>query len=83
MKELHNFELACLKKMKESKEKHFGCLATFCFGTSTMLYHTTGCVVRHENTRRSMVLFFPLLIYAQPNLDLENTFSGFLDLFWC
>jgi len=39
------------KKKKKKKEKHFGHLATFWFGTFVMLYSTTGCVVRHENTR--------------------------------
>jgi len=47
----HKFELARLKK-KKKKEKHFGRLATFWFSTFTMLFSTTGCVVRHENTRR-------------------------------
>jgi len=51
MKESQNFEPARLKK-KKKKEKHFGSLATFWFGTFTMLFHTTGCVVRHENIRR-------------------------------
>jgi len=41
-------ELARLKK----KEKHFGRLATFWFGTFAMPFSATGCVVRHENTRR-------------------------------
>jgi len=50
MKESHKFELARLKKKK--KEKQFGLLATFWFGTFAMLFSTTGCVVRHENTRR-------------------------------
>jgi len=50
VKESHKFELAHLKKKK--KEKHFGCLVTFWFGTFTKLFGATGCVVRHENTRR-------------------------------
>jgi len=50
MKEYHKFELACLKKKK--KEKHFGHLASFWFGTFAMLFNATGCVVRCENTRR-------------------------------
>jgi len=45
------FELARLKK-KKKKAKHFGRLATFWFGTFAMLFSATGCVVRHENTRR-------------------------------
>jgi len=43
---------ARLKKKKKKKEKHFGHLATFWFGTFTMLFSATGCVVCHENTRR-------------------------------
>jgi len=51
VKESHKFELAHLKKKKKKKkEKHFGHLATFCFGTYAMLFGTTGCVVRHEKT---------------------------------
>jgi len=34
------------------KEKHFGHLVTFWFGTFAMLFSTTGCVVGYENTRR-------------------------------
>jgi len=56
MKESRRFELAHLKKKKKKKErkkeKHFGRLATFWFGTFAMLFSATGCVVRHENTRR-------------------------------
>ena len=37
---------------EEEEEKHFGCLATFWFGTFTMLFSATGCVVGHENTQR-------------------------------
>jgi len=49
MKESHKFELARLKKKKKKKkkEKHFGRLVTFWFGTSAMLFSTTGDVVRH------------------------------------
>jgi len=50
VKESRKIELARLKKKK--KEKHFGLLVTFWFGTFTMLFSATGCVVRHENTRR-------------------------------
>jgi len=50
VKESRKFELARLKKKK--KEKDFGHLATFWFGTFTMLFSATGCVVHHENTRR-------------------------------
>jgi len=52
VKELRKFELAHLKKKKKKKEKHFGCLVTFWFGTFAMLFSATGCVVRHKNTRR-------------------------------
>jgi len=51
VKESRKFELAHLKK-KKKKEKHFGCLVTFWFGTFMMLFSATGCVVRHENTQR-------------------------------
>ena len=50
VKELRKFELARLKKKK--KEKHFGRLATFSFGIFAMHFSATGCVVRHENTRK-------------------------------
>jgi len=48
------FELARLekKKKKKKKEKHFGRLVTFWFGTFAMPFSATGCVFRHENTRR-------------------------------
>jgi len=39
-----------LKKNKKKKEKHFGHLVTFWFGTFAMLYSATGCVVHHEDT---------------------------------
>ena len=48
VKESRKFELARLKKKK--KEKHFGRLATFWFGTFVMLFSATGRVVRNENT---------------------------------
>jgi len=51
VKESRKFELARLKK-KKKKEKHSGRLVTFWFDTFTMLFSTTGCVVRHENTQR-------------------------------
>jgi len=35
-----------------SEEKHFGCLSNLWFGAFVMLFSATGCVVRHENTRR-------------------------------
>ena len=44
VKESRKFELARLKK-KKKKEKRFGCLATFWFGTFAMLFSATGCVV--------------------------------------
>ena len=47
-----NFELAWLKK---KKEKHFGCLATFWFGTLVMLFRATRCLAGDENTPRWMV----------------------------
>ena len=49
VKESRKFELARLKK---KKEKHFGRLATFRFGAFAMLFSATGCVFRHENTRK-------------------------------
>jgi len=53
MKESRKFELARLKKKKKKKkEKHFGRLVTFWFGTFSMHFSATGCVFRHENTRR-------------------------------
>jgi len=52
VKESREFELARLKKKKKKKEKHFGRLVTFWFGTFVMLNSATGCVFRHENTRR-------------------------------
>ena len=53
VKESRNFELARLKKKKKKKkEKHFGRLATFWFSTFTVHFGTTGCVFRHENTRK-------------------------------
>ena len=62
VKDSCKFELARLKKKKKKnkkkkkkkkkKEKHFGRLVTFWFGTFVMLFSATGCVVRHENTRR-------------------------------
>ena len=39
----------------EIKKNHFGRLVTFWFGTFTMLFHTTGRVVLHENTQTWMV----------------------------
>jgi len=45
VKELCKFEIARVKK-----KKHLGRLATFWFGTFTMLFSATGCVVHHENT---------------------------------
>ena len=50
-KESCKFELARLKK-KKKKEKHFGRLVTFWFGTFATLFSATGCIFRHENTRR-------------------------------
>jgi len=57
VEESRKFELARLKnkKKKKKKEKHFGRLVTFWFGTFAMLFSATGCVVRHENTRRLTV----------------------------
>jgi len=51
VKESRKFEQARLKK-KKKKEKRFGRLATFWFGTFAMLFGATGRVVRHENTRK-------------------------------
>jgi len=50
MKESRNFELAYLEEEERKKGQHFGCLATFWFGIFVMLFRTTGCNVRHENT---------------------------------
>ena len=52
MKESRNFELAHLEEEEEErkKEQHFVCLATFWFGIFVMLFRSTGCGVRHENT---------------------------------
>jgi len=54
VKESRKFEQARMKKKKKKKkqEKHFGRLMTFWFGTFAMLFSATGCVFRHENTRR-------------------------------
>ena len=41
-----------LARLKKKKEKHFGSLATFWFGTLVMHFSATGCVVRHKSTRR-------------------------------
>jgi len=41
-----------LTKEREEEEEDFGYLATFWFSTFAMLFSATGCVVRHENTRR-------------------------------
>ena len=51
VKESLKFELAHLKK-KKKKERYFDRLVTFWFGTFAMLFSATGCVFRHENTRR-------------------------------
>jgi len=51
VKESRKFELVRLKK-KKKKEKHFCYLVTFWFDTFAMLFSATGCVFRHENTRR-------------------------------
>ena len=40
------------RRRGRKKEKHFGRLVTFWFGTFAMLFSATGCVFRHENTRR-------------------------------
>ena len=37
---------------EEEEEKHFDRLVTSWFGTFAMLFSATGCVFRHENTRR-------------------------------
>jgi len=47
VKESREFEPARLKK----KEKHFGRLATFWFGTFAMLFSATGCVHSKMNGR--------------------------------
>ena len=55
VKESRKFELARLKKKKKKKEKHFGRLVTFWFGAFAILFSATGCVFRHENTRKWMI----------------------------
>ena len=53
VKESRKFELARLKKKKKKKKEiHFGRLATVWFGAFAMLCSATGCVFRHENTRK-------------------------------
>ena len=42
VKESRKFELACPKKKKKKKEKHFGRLVTFWFGTFAMLLAPLG-----------------------------------------
>ena len=42
VKESRKFELACLKKKKKKKEKHFGRLATFWFSAFAMLLAPLG-----------------------------------------
>jgi len=37
---------------EEEERKHFGRLLTFWFGTFAMRFSATGCVFRHENTRK-------------------------------
>ena len=37
---------------ESKKEKHFGRVVTFWFGTFSMLFSTTGCVGHHQNTQR-------------------------------
>ena len=51
VKDSRKFELARRLK-KKKKETHFGRLMTFWFGTFAMHFNATGCVFRHENTRR-------------------------------
>jgi len=50
MKESRKFKLVHLKKKKKEKEKHFGHLVTFWFGTFAMLFSASVCVVCHGNT---------------------------------
>jgi len=57
VKESRKFELAHLKKKKKKKKKKkerktFWPSVTFWFGTFAMPFSATGCVFRHENTRR-------------------------------
>ena len=40
-------------KRRRRKRKHFGCPATFWFGSFMMLFSTTGCVVHHEIWKHS------------------------------
>jgi len=43
------------EELEKKKNIIFRRLVTFWFGTFAMLFSTTGCVVRHENTRKWMV----------------------------
>ena len=47
---LHPSEEEEEEEEERKKENHFGHLATFRFGTFTMLFHATGHVVHHENS---------------------------------
>jgi len=40
-----------LARLKKKKENHLGHLATFWFGTFTMFFSATGCVVHHETLK--------------------------------
>ena len=40
------------QQQQQQQQQHFGRLVTFWFGTFAMLFSATGCVFRHENTRR-------------------------------
>ena len=85
----HNFDLACLKnKKKRKKEKHFGHLVTFWFGTFAMLFRATGHVFCHENTQNEQYVvikafkftvfesfkdFFCIYCISALSLHLEST----------
>ena len=60
VKEAYSFKLACLKK-KKKKEKHFGCLATFWFGTFMMLFWASGHLVHHETLKDEQYMVVSLL----------------------
>ena len=58
VKESRKFETSLSEEEEEEEEEeeveenHFGRLETFWFGTFAVLFSTTGCVVRNENTQR-------------------------------
>ena len=43
------------QQRQQQQQQHFGCLATFWFGTFVMIFRATMNLVGHENTQRWMV----------------------------